>query len=302
MKIDVEFIEHEVLGQRVVFALDRDNHDWYFETVRKKPFRNPVHYHLPKLRSVLGEEGFRYADFGANIGTTALFAAAMGVPTLAIEAGSVNYALLLEAQRANGFGALFRPVYVAASDRIGVAQFAENSAWGALSESGKQTSRVPTAPMAQILGMNGFEAAQVIKVDIEGAELQALSGFEAIAERAGAPDLIVESNEVACTRFGYTPQALWSRLMDLGYDVWLLGGRNLTRLTPEAVQTAVVEDVLATKRPAAFLSGPLGYTLADYDAGAARARLEGLSQSASDEKTQGFVSRQMALLGSARAA
>lgn len=302
MQIDVEFIEHQVLGERVVFALDRNNHDWYFETMRRQPFRNPVHHHLPKLRAALGAVGFRYADFGANIGTTALFAARLGVPTLAIEAGAVNYALLLEAHRANGFGAEFRPVYIAASDTIGVASFAENSAWGALSDKVKQTSRIPTAPMAQILQMHGFEDISLMKVDIEGAELQALTGFEAIAGRDTAPDLIVESNEVACTRFGYPPQALWGRMMEMGYDVYLLGGTRLTRLTPEAVQTAVVEDVLATQRPAEFLTGRLGYTLADYDATVARTRLEGLADSATDDKTRSFAARQMALLGAARAA
>lgn len=76
--------------------------------------------------------------------------------------------------------------------------------------------------MAQILGMNGFEVEQIIKVDIERVGLQGISGFETIAKHVGVPDLIVESSEVACFHFDYK-QALGPRLMDLAYvagSVW----------------------------------------------------------------------------------
>lgn len=296
MAIDVEFVEHEVLGRKVHFALDRQNHDWYFEQVRKKPFRNPVHHHLPKLRQLLAGKPMKYADFGANIGTTSYFAAAMGVQTLAVEAGSVNFVLLLEAHRKNGFGKLFRPVYIAAADRPEVVSFSENSAWGAISGEGKQTSRVPTASIAQILDMHDFADAAMLKIDIEGAELRALEGFETIAA-VEAPDLIVESNEIACMRFGYTPQRLWGRMIELGYDVYMLSGTRLVSVDGASAQTGIVEDVLATRRTPAELESRFGYVVTPYDASAARQALVTLREKfPNDQKHLDFVSRQMAVL------
>lgn len=295
MAINVEFIEHEVLGHKVTFALDRDNTDWYFETVRKKPFANPVQHHLTQLRSVVGDS-LRYADFGANIGVTSLFAAAMGIPTLAIEAGAPNFTLLMEAARKNGFGPLYRPVYIAASADIDILSFSENSAWGTLSKGAKATARVPTASIHDILTMHGFADAHLVKIDIEGAELSALEGFEPIANST-APDLIVESNGVACHRFGYSAQMLWQRMIDLGYDVYLISGRALTRVDAQTAQTGVVEDVLATRRPAEELSGLFGYTIRTYDPAAARDKLADLqAANSANPKIAEFAERQLALV------
>jgi FkbM family methyltransferase len=260
-KINFEYIEHEVKNQKITFVLDKDNQDWYFETVRKKPFLNPVHHHLSRIIDQhTGTGDLRYADFGANIGVTSFFAAALGVRTLAIEAGRINSALLNEAHQVNGFGRLYTAVQMAASAAAGTVRFSENSAWGRINNNpGATDVEVPADTMAAILTKNGFADARVIKVDIEGAELAALNGFEMIASRPSAPDLIVESNDSACTKNGYTSQDLWVRLMDLGYKVYLLEGLSLVSVTATTIQPSLVMDVLATKKTEAELEGHFSY-------------------------------------------
>lgn len=261
--INFEYVDHDIKEQKITFVLDADNHDWYFETVRKKPFANPVHHHLSCIINQHADVSeLCYADFGANIGVTSFFAAALGVRTLAIEAGRTNTALLNEAHRVNEFGSLYTVKQLAASAERGVVCFSENSAWGRINENpGATDVEVPADTIAAILTDSGFADTHVIKVDIEGAELAALNGFESIASRPDAPDLIVESNDSACTKSGYTSQELWVRLIQLGYKVYLLEGLSLVPVTATTIQPSLVMDVLATKKKKSVLESQFSYKI-----------------------------------------
>lgn len=61
-------------------------------------------------------------------------------------------------------------------------------------------------------------AFDVIKIDIEGAELGALRGGTKLLQRA-RPTIMFESARVETNALGFSPEALWQFLDESGYDV-----------------------------------------------------------------------------------
>jgi FkbM family methyltransferase len=73
----------------------------------------------------------------------------------------------------------------------------------------------------------------IVKMDVEGAELCALRGMSRMLRRDG-PLLLMEINRVTCLRGGHDTDALWKLLAeDLGYRGWAIGSSPATcrRLT-----------------------------------------------------------------------
>ena len=60
-------------------------------------------------------------------------------------------------------------------------------------------------------------------MDVEGAELRALTGMRRILDR-DRPTLLLEVCRETLARAGTSPEALWSLLgRDLGYRAWVIG-------------------------------------------------------------------------------
>jgi len=281
-----EYIPREVQGEKLTFVLNAESRDWFSEKLRQSSIPNAVLPHLQALARICAANGTalpRYADFGANVGVSALYPARLGFPTLAVEAGARNIALLTEAVAINDLAPLCRPCLMAAGPGRGVMTFREHSAWGKLQlpdrpdrpaqpvDPAKQPppgavreSLMPTDTIAGILTQQGFADAECIKIDIEGSEMAALTAFEAIAARPTLRDLIVESNGAECMNMGYPAQVLWARLAALGFAVYMILGRRLAPAGPDSPQPRLVMDVLATRRDPAELTGPFGYRIAAF--------------------------------------
>jgi len=306
-----EYLARDILGETLTFVLDRHSDDWYATRMRGAGMLSPVLPHLQALRRICGDPPPPYADFGANIGVSALYPARLGFPTLAVEAGARNLTLLAEAVTANDLAPLCRPCLMAAAAGRGVATFDEYSAWGTLVVAGRgqpfefsrarpgevRRSVVPTDTIAGILIQQGFADAACIKIDIEGNELYALTGFEAIAARPALRDLIVETNGRHCTRMGYPPQALWARLAELGFATYLLNGQRLAPVGPDDPQPLPGMDVLATRRDPAELTGAFGYAITPYSrAEAATLLAKVLANPATLDEVARFAATQQAMI------
>jgi FkbM family methyltransferase len=66
------------------------------------------------------------------------------------------------------------------------------------------------------------QRVDVMKVDVEGAELAVLQGGEATIERE-KPAIIFEANAETCEAAGYTVEALLAWLSDRGYELAVIG-------------------------------------------------------------------------------
>ena len=173
--------------------------------------------------------------------------------------------------------------------------FSENSAWGSISRKDTGTSLIPTDNIFNILQVQGFTDAHAIKVDIEGAELDAFTEFENILEtRDSLPDLIVESNDTASHRSGYSSQELWSRIISIGYDVYLIEGKTLMPVTKNCLQPSPVMDFLATTRSGDELSRDFEYKIVEYKHQNTIDKLNALLESHSEKKgIEDFFERQI---------
>lgn len=166
--------------------------------------------------------GMCVVDVGANVGWNAVEAARLAGPegrVLAVEPGPDTLAVLRRNVTACGMGTI-AVVPVAAGRAAGTAEFFVRGGVSAVSSLYPESRyarvtevlRVPVAPLdALVEGV-----ADVVKIDVEGAELEVLAGMERLL---GAPGLvlIVEWDPVLQEMAGAAPDALPRWLMARGW-------------------------------------------------------------------------------------
>lgn len=192
------------------------------------------------FRSVL-KPGMVVLDVGANLGYHTIIAARKVGPSgrvLAFEPEPVNFALLSSNIRQNHFDwAQLHPVAV--SDVVGTQQLhlsdsnkGRHSIVRTVRDSKEFTDSVgvATTTIDTILGSQGIKQVDVIKMDIEGAELLALLGMP---QTLALPDLIVfvEFSPSAIVSSGRSPKEFFDILLAYGFVVHEIRERE-SRIVP----------------------------------------------------------------------
>lgn len=201
-------------------------HDWIDE---------PVH----RMFVDLVEPGMRVLDLGSRLGTFSLPAAALGAHVLAIDASPHHVELLKAAALHNRFdqldvalGVIAAPAHPPAVEVAG--------------------NEVPATTVDELLEERGWDGVELVKMDIEGAEPEALAGMERVFSR-GRPPILLQSNGSRLPLFGSSVSELRQLLADLGYELLLidhLAPGTLMEARPDALQPECVSHLLATvKRP-----------------------------------------------------
>jgi FkbM family methyltransferase len=107
-----------------------------------------------------------------------------------------------------------------------------------------QTFTVQTLPGDDFLAEQGVSQVDVIKMDIEGAEIGALRGLRQTIAQSPGLKLVMEYNPAALQAFGHEPAAALAEVCALGFQrvqVIEAGGA----LTDVTGQTAVIEQLTA---------------------------------------------------------
>jgi FkbM family methyltransferase len=203
------------------------------------------------FRAVL-EPGDRVLDVGANVGQYTLLAASVVGETGAVFAVEPNnhVADVLESSiRANGMSnvRLWRfaawheatTLYLDGGDtqNMGAASTRRDP-------SGAHRCSVPARRLDDALREAGIDAVDVIKIDIEGAELPAFDGLDGIL-RTSAPRALYCELADRTEAVGYSPRDVVARLAALGYSGWILDDCSLRPVRAEAVGRKDVTAVFA---------------------------------------------------------
>jgi len=194
-------------------------------------------------------------DLGTFMGSFALAAAANGCDVVAVDASPSNVAYLRASAARNRFDRL-RVVHAAITDRPQVLEFKPQGLLGHVVTSQslqldnpdtEDTIRVRGVAVSDLLAELGLANLDFIKMDIEGSEIVALQGMEALLARPNAPPILYESNYSTLAFYGQTPAQLMARLEQLGYANYLIWGDQLIPFGSDEWQPAFCMDFLAVK-------------------------------------------------------
>jgi FkbM family methyltransferase len=218
-----EFEVEWIAGLRLELLPGNETSRAIFVTGRYEPNEFSV------LQKVL-RPGMTFVDVGANMGLYSLFAAkkvtAQG-RVLAIEPSSREYEILSRNIKRNHL-ANIRALNIAASDRQGAAELLvaplKNAGHNTLGEFGYGTAlerkeRVPTERLDDIVRQEGLERVDVIKMDVEGAEMLALRGA-ADTLRRFQPLLLLEVSDRTLQHQGSSSRKLLNFLAAEGYQLY----------------------------------------------------------------------------------
>jgi FkbM family methyltransferase len=182
------------------------------------------------------QPGMIFVDGGANMGLYTLFAArkiGKRGTVLAIEPSSRECEHLLRNVAANSLSNV-RILRMAVSQSHGTAdlrvaadRWSGHNTLGAFAYDTPQAAleKVPTDSLDNIVAREGFSRVDVVKLDIEGAELLALQGAAGLLERF-RPVLLLEIADRALCHQGCTSGQIWEFLADRGYRIYSFDERT----------------------------------------------------------------------------
>jgi FkbM family methyltransferase len=187
-------------------------------------------------------QGLVVIDIGANIGYYTIIASTLVGPhgkVIAYEPEDNNYSFLLKNIEYNKLDNVV-PVRSAVSDRNGKIELHisnDNGLTHAIVANCdvKETVYVTTTTLDHSLKTMGVNKVDILKIDIEGAEIMAIKGMgETIRNN---PNIIIftEFYPKAIRRFGQDPSDFLKSFISFDLSIWVIdeGQKTLTKLNPE---------------------------------------------------------------------
>jgi FkbM family methyltransferase len=220
------------------------------------------------LLSVL-RPGDRFVDVGGHVGYFSIIASRAVGPSgrvVTFEPAPENYSRLIHHLALNACSNVI-PLHLAASADPRAVTLHLNSdndgghaLWDVrmhqLNERSRLHPRTHDAWAVRVADAVGPQPVRAMKLDVEGAEFEALRGAEPLlAGDAGVPFVVAEINRGGLQALGASEEALRAWMHDLGYDTWLMRveAPQLTRLEPGAsLASDHVFNVLFWKRGVAL--------------------------------------------------
>ena len=183
-----------------------------------------------------------FVDCGANIGTYTLLAANAVGPTgrvVRFEPSSKAYSRLVENVEVNGLGGcvIARHAAVGAGPgtvNLSVGSDVSNTVIGA----GEGGGAVESVPVVTVDDEVLEQSPCLVKIDVEGFELEALKGMTALLGTARPPHVLIELTPHLLLRAGTSATAVAQFLSDRGYQLMIPTGSDgsVTPADIEAVE------------------------------------------------------------------
>jgi FkbM family methyltransferase len=204
------------------------------------------------IKSIV-QEGMICADLGAHVGYyTLLMAGRVGAggKIFAFEPDPNNYALLLKNIEANGFKNV-APVQKAVSGKSGIARLflsPDNGRSRAIWDPHKQWQSVAVDVVSLDDFFQNQDYPKVIKMDVEGTEMEAILGMSGLIKKSGNLTIIVEVHPKGIIQAGSSPAQFVQTLLEYGFRLSVLEEPTTVKPLGEA---AIIE--LCKRREAVTL-------------------------------------------------
>ncbi len=170
--------------------------------------------------------GMTVVDIGANAGYYTLLAARLAGDrgrVYAFEPEPENYAVLVKNVEVNGHHNVLCRQQAVASESGRVQFFLAGESGAHSLYTGKASPRrrimVEATSLDEFFRKDGWPHIDLIKMDIEGAELRALEGMVELVRRAKNLKLIMEFYPRLLRKAGVEPETLLNRLHDMGFSI-----------------------------------------------------------------------------------
>lgn len=190
--------------------------------------------------------GEHFVDVGANVGTYTVYASTFvpGVRVTAAEPGDDARARLIENIGLN-VSAQVNVVGKAVGANPGVAVFTVGKdALDSFSYDGSdETVEVEVTTLDDLAGE---DAPSLVKIDVEGAELDVFKGGERLLASERPPTLIMEMNGL-CERFGVAPEAIYEHLRQRGFSFFEYDATSNQLSEFEAIGLPPSSNLIATR-------------------------------------------------------
>jgi FkbM family methyltransferase len=187
--------------------------------------------------------GMTFFDVGANIGLYSILAAKRVGPRGVVHSFEPTpaTAVRLEANVGLNNFSNIKVNQVALSDKRGTAKFYLHQAddRNSLSAISSNSIVIPTITLDEYIAENLISAVDLMKMDVEGAELLVLQGASKLISGRNAPTIMLEINGPALEGMGTSEGDLTALLNECGYELRTLA------------QHSGYRNVLATKHPSA---------------------------------------------------
>ena len=204
-----------------------------------------LNVHLLDVVERFSEQGGRFVDLGAHVGSVALAAACMGRHVLAVDAARSFVDLMNESARINSFKD-FAAVFGAVGDHNGSVRFNVDGPFGQVTTEATGTT-VPLYTGSALLRDRGWEHIDVLKVDVEGSEPEVFNGMSQLLSGELAPVIVYESNGPVLEARGVPVEDVRLQLMAFGYTVYSVESGRYAPVPAEQCQVEGVVDLVALK-------------------------------------------------------
>lgn len=212
--------------------------DWNDLGVGFKIYQNGVYeQNTVQIISRLLKPGYIFMDAGAHCGQYTLIASGYVGETGQVHSFDPDpetFKLLSESVTLNNLANVhLNQLALSSQEGIRRLYFASSHCTGASSLSTPYTypdvsCEVQCTTIDSYIHQNNFEEVDLLKIDIEGHEIEALKGGSCLFYSKNIPIIITEFNEQSQNYFGSTCKDLAYFLIQRNYELYIIGWRGIT--------------------------------------------------------------------------